>query len=279
LTDERGDDADAQGAAVIEGLQVRGLERGIRAAVEAEPEDDVGIGVRAGAEVGGAGRSGGCGRRGGRGSERARRCGSCCGGGCFCGWWSGALGGCLLCSSCSCGRGWWGGRSSGGRGWRSGRSSGGRSGCTCPGAGAGASTAYSGSDLVGSDVGNEEILGEDTSNGVIGIIAWGAKVSKTNFISGGSRGRRHVQVFPFPVLSVNKPGAKVPDLMAMVGSPPTLAIWTASSRATALLAAAAPVDAGSWCWLKAAIWGLTALMLVQGLLLVPMPCVLRSRDR
>lgn len=52
--------------------------------------------------------------------------------------------------------------------------------------------------------------------------------------------------FPFPVLSVTEPGAKVPLCMAVWGSPPTEAICIASASAISLFVAAAFAEAGSY---------------------------------
>ena len=52
-------------------------------------------------------------------------------------------------------------------------------------------------------------------------------------------------VFPLAVGSLTSPGAKVPDLRASWGSPPTEAICLASSRVIALFLAAASGEAGS----------------------------------
>ena len=86
-------------------------------------------------------------------------------------------------------------------------------------------------------------------------------------------------VFPFAVGSPMVPGLKVPLRIASVALPPTLAICWARARVMALLVAAAPSEAGSWCWETAAISGFAAWMEVQELDFRPTWPVLRSRAR
>lgn len=95
----------------------------------------------------------------------------------------------------------------------------------------------------------EEVLGEDAALGIVGIItsvALGGWV--TNLFSGQ----------PYPLVRMSRagwhtlPGAKVPLLRARLGSAPMEASWTATSSSICLLPEAA-LEAGSWCWVRAAI--------------------------
>jgi hypothetical protein len=87
------------------------------------------------------------------------------------------------------------------------------------------------------------------------------------------------QVLPLPVLSLVLPALNVPALSASVGSPPTAAICLASASVIALFVAAAPADAGSWCWEIAAISGFFALIAVHATEARPTLPVLRSSAR